>query len=69
MTRTELHTTEWYLNDPAVRKWIRQCAGCGQYGRDPNSPPVPKARFERMFLPLELNEIGLCETCSRAQPC
>jgi hypothetical protein len=64
--RTETKTQEWFLADPRTRKWIVQCAACGQYGRKPDTPDnIPKIHFEEMFPVMALNEKGLCPVCSR----
>lgn len=63
--RTETKTQEWFLKDPRTKKWIRQCAACGQYGRDPKTPEnVPKANFENMFPVMNLDDRGLCQFCA-----
>ncbi len=63
--KTETKTQEWFLRDPRTRKWIRQCAACGQYGRDPGTPDdIPKINFEDMFPVMELDVRGLCQICA-----
>ena len=63
--RTEAKTQEWFLRDPRTRKWIIQCAACGQYGRSPATPAsIPKINFEMMFPPMTLDSRGLGEQCA-----
>jgi hypothetical protein len=62
--RTETKTQEWFLRDPRTRRWIRQCAACGQYGREPETPDdIPKVNFENMFPVMVLDVRGLCQFC------
>lgn len=61
--RRDLHNPEWFLRDPRVCKWIVQCVRCQNYGRHPDTPNVPKAKFEENFRIMRLDENGLCETC------
>ncbi len=63
--RSETRTQEWFLKDPRTRKWIRQCAACGQYGKDPDSPQdIPKVNFGSMFPDMVLDDRGFCQFCS-----
>ncbi len=67
--RTEVKTQDWFLRDPHTRRWIRQCAACGQYGRDPDSPTsIQKVNFEVMFPVMELDERHLCQHCAFRVP-
>jgi rRNA maturation endonuclease Nob1 len=62
--RSETRTQEWFLKDPRTRKWIRQCAACGQYGKAPDAPQdIPKVNFENMFPDMVLDERGFCQYC------
>ena len=62
--RKNLHSKDWYLRDPRVRKWIVQCIQCQNYGRHPEAPNVPKAKFEENFKVMYLNQDGLCDKCA-----
>lgn len=62
--RNDLHSREWFLNDPVSRKWIVQCTGCQEYGRKSGAPEnIPKAKFFDNFHEMPINDIGLCEMC------
>lgn len=62
--RKDLHSKDWFLNDPRTRKWIVQCCNCQSYGRHPDTPSdIPKAKFEKNFPVMHLDENGLCEIC------
>lgn len=63
--RSETKSQEWFLRDPLTKKWIRQCAACHTYGRDPITPEhIPKKNFENMFPIIHINELGICSVCS-----
>jgi hypothetical protein len=56
---------------PKLRKWINECIMCHTKGYKPNMPKdlhpwgSAAAKNLRSYLkPLELNEDGLCESCS-----
>lgn len=61
--RSETRTQDWFLRDPRTRRWVVQCSVCRMLGRKPETPPVPKVRFEEMFPVLELDEVGICQHC------
>ncbi len=58
---------EWYLNSPNTRKWIVQCITCGTYGFRADAPEefFGRVPLEKHFGQLNLNEIGICDDCSR----
>jgi len=59
----DLHNKEWFLQDPRTRKWIVQCSRCQEYGRHPDAPELPKAKFEDNFRIMHLDDKGLCDEC------
>ena len=61
--RNETRTQDWFLRDPRTRKWVVQCSACRLLGRRPDTPEVPKFRFEVMFPVLELDPVGVCQHC------
>lgn len=63
---------EYLIAYPKLRKWINECVMCHAKGYKPNMPkeiyPHPSAASKNLrfyFKPLELNDDGLCETCSK----
>jgi hypothetical protein len=59
------------LSDPAARRWVNQCGGCGRVGVKPEAPEQ-FSRFEPMgpglrarFGVLPLDDHGLCGLCAR----
>jgi hypothetical protein len=50
---------------PYLRKWLNTCGACGHAGHKPDCPDTGPVhwRLKRCFPLLELNPIGLCQTC------
>lgn len=52
------------------RKWINQCVGCQQEGYKPDMPKnifpgIAAQSLRKYFQPLNVDEHGLCEICSK----
>jgi hypothetical protein len=64
--KSEQHDSEWYLQDPRIRKWMVQCVACKRWGYRPDAPPKfhGRAQLERHIGELKLDERGICYQCS-----
>ena len=58
-----------------LREWVNECAVCHHRGYRPDLPGQERgarysthARLRRLFDELALDERGMCEQCSSAQP-
>ena len=62
---------EYLVMYPSFRRWINRCIACGAQGYKPEMPENNEPGFKgqtlrRYYQPLSVNDIGLCEVCSRA---
>jgi hypothetical protein len=64
--KNEQHDSEWYLQDPRIRKWMVQCVACKRWGYRPDAPPKfhGRAQLERHIGEMKLDERGICDQCS-----
>ena len=55
-----------------AKRWINQCVICQRKGYKPEMPLESRdgslliSNIRQYFKPLELNDVGLCEQCSKA---
>ena len=54
----------WINSHPQFRKWINECIACHAKGYKPD---MPSHQVRGYFNPLQLNESGLCDQCSKAK--
>jgi hypothetical protein len=57
---------ELLQHSPYLRKWLSTCGSCGHAGYKPECPDTGPVYWElkRCFPLLELNRVGLCNTCA-----
>jgi hypothetical protein len=62
---------EQYLKDyPGVRKWVNECMVCHTVGYKPELPEkiypgYMAENIRKYFSPLKVNDISICDDCSR----
>ena len=52
---------------PEMRKWIRQCISCQNYGYLPNMPDEARGarNLKKYFRPFDVNDLGICDQCQK----
>jgi len=65
MPRNELQNIEYLLNDPRIRKWIKQCNICQSFGILYNAPEkyFGKYNIDKLGNITKINEDGICIDC------
>jgi len=55
---------------PEAKKWLNQCVVCGSVGYKPELPDEVylgrlAENIRKMFAPLAVNDISICEQCAK----
>jgi hypothetical protein len=67
--KTGRDRTEWLNEYQGFKKYLNQCVMCQEKGYDPVKIDAKEGKYFKVkameyFLPLTVNEIGLCPACA-----